>query len=78
MRKQFELSAIEKRQFARLRPIQGEALDFWGRVAYVRGLDPATIISEAGKFTALPMGHGHHWCYPSKLKCSKPPIYIDI
>jgi hypothetical protein len=77
MRQTFELSVVEKRQFARLKPVQGEALAFWGHAAYIRGMDPDTVLSDGGKFSALPMGHNKWWCYPSKLKCSKPPIYIE-
>jgi hypothetical protein len=78
MRQQHQLTPHEQRKFARLRPFQGEALAFWSYVARVRGLDPTTVISNGLNFTALPSGHGKHWCYPTKLKCSKKPVYVEL
>ena len=75
MRKKFELTHIELAQFNRLRPIQGEALAFWARVALNRELDPKSVISEGLKFTALPKGHGKWWSFPIPLKCKKQPVY---
>lgn len=77
MRQTFKLSDIEQRQFRRLRPFQNEAVSFWKKVADMRGVDAASIISQAPIFTALPLGHGKHWCFPHALKCKKKPVYED-
>jgi hypothetical protein len=47
----------------------GEVWKFWDDVAKHFGVDRTTIISNKGTFTALPVGHGQHWCYPSALIC---------
>jgi hypothetical protein len=75
MRKKFELDPRERDQFERLRPIQGEALAFWARVAARRELDPKSVISAGYNFTALPKGHGKWWSFPIPLKCKKQPVY---
>jgi hypothetical protein len=77
MRKQFELNHVELSQFRRLKPDQGVALAFWARVALSRDLDPESVISNGMTFTALPQGHGKHWCWPLPLKCKKQPVYRD-
>lgn len=77
MRQAFELTHIELTQFNRLRPIQGEALAFWARVARRRELDPESVISDGLKFTALPVGHGKHWCWPLALQCKKKAVYKE-
>lgn len=69
----YHLTPTEMRDFDRLPPFEGFAWKFWQRVAYVRDLDYTTIIARAPHFTALPLGHGKHWCFPSPLKCKKPP-----
>jgi hypothetical protein len=77
MRKSFILTEIEYSAFKRLRPIQGEAISFWHRVARRRELDPGSIISNGETFTALPMDHGKQWCFPIVLKCKKKPSYAE-
>lgn len=67
------LTSPEWDSFNNIRPFQGEALSFWRRVAEVRNLDPKSILSLNDKFTALPTGHEHHWCYPLALKCKRKP-----
>jgi hypothetical protein len=55
---------------------EGGGFGFWRAVAKRRGLDYSTILGnpyDRSKFTALPLGHGEHWCWPSPLKCAKPP-----
>lgn len=71
----YSLTKQELYQFRKLRPEEGQAIDFWARVAISRGLDPQTIISDRKGFSGLPDGHGKHWCYPIRLKCRKRPIY---
>ncbi len=56
------------------RPAAARAL--WHAAATLRGLDPASVIGEGGIFTALPLGHGRHWCWPASLKCAKAPMTI--
>lgn len=79
MRNTFTMTEIETAQFYRLRPNQGEAIAFWNRVAQRRELDPKSMITEGhfGRFTALPLNHGKHWCFPIPLKCQKKPVYKD-
>ena len=54
----------------------GRTWEFWRWVAAARGLDYTTIIGKPfvrDTFTALPLGHGKHWCWPSPLNLQKPP-----
>ncbi len=70
-RKDYKLTDHELDNFNRLRPNQGEAVDFWTVVALVRGLDYKSIIGNVvdhRSFTALPLGHDKHWCYPYPKK----------
>ena len=72
----YYLTTKEEREFWRLRPFEGLAFEFWGGVADARGLDLSSFIGVEGRpteFTALPAGHGKHWCAPMSLKCAKPP-----
>jgi hypothetical protein len=77
MRQKYELTGQEQKRFRRLKPIEGEAIKFWQMAAYTRGLDYQTIISTGRTFTALPIGHGKHWCYPMTLKCKRRPVYVE-
>jgi hypothetical protein len=75
-RVEFKLSRAEQDHFNDLRPLPGEALDFWRAVAVTRGLDPQTILPVrlgGWDFTGLPVGHSHHWCWPIPLKCKHKP-----
>lgn len=83
-RKSYYLDGHEIDKFNRLfchQPKDGEAYAFWRGVAYDRGLDYQTILGIEGRqheFTALPLGHGKHWCYPLSLKCrNAPPKFIE-
>lgn len=60
MRVTVTLEPDEQVEFGRLRKWPGAAFAFWRRVCGRRGLDPKTLIG----FTALPIGHGKHWCWP--------------
>ena len=77
MREKHQLNPIELRKFQRLAPFQGEAVAFWSWVARSRNLDPKSIISNGQNFTALPIGHGKHWCFPTPLKCKNKPVYKE-
>ena len=78
MRKTYYLTPIEFNEFRRLWPPDaGVAFAFWRQVAVARKLDPKTVISDGATFTALPEGHGQHWCWPLPLKCKKQPTYKD-
>lgn len=77
MRQKFELDHREMLQFDRLRPFAGDAFAFWHSVAKRRDLDPATVISKAPAFTALPKDSGKQWCFPIALKCVKMPVYRE-
>lgn len=71
----------EQLVFGRLRAIYhgagaADIWRFWRSVASARGLDPETIIGNLGHpeiFSALPLGHGKHWCWPMPLKCGVNP-----
>jgi hypothetical protein len=81
MRKSYRLTDKEQSQFNKLPKLQGAAIEFWGDVAYARGLDYTTIMTAGGdpyEFTALPLGHGKWWCHPMKLKCSKRAASVEI
>lgn len=77
-RVQIVLTAEEKKEFRRLKTLQGEAFNFWFKVAVARDLDFATIIDDGTSVHALPLNHGKHWCWPISLKCKKKPIKIHI
>jgi len=72
-RESYTLTPDEIKEFRRLPLDYGHAFEFWHKVAYTRGLDHKTIIGTETNFTALPLGHGAHWCWPSPLKCISPP-----
>jgi hypothetical protein len=70
-RTEYRLTAKEVDQLNQLPKFQGEAIKFWTGAAIARGLDYKTIIGNTqdhASFTALPVGHGKHWCYPALLK----------
>jgi hypothetical protein len=77
MRKTFRLSDLEFRQFRNLNPFPHDAIAFWKRMAIARGCDPRSVISNGATFTALPEGHGKHWCYPIPLKCKRRSPYFE-
>jgi hypothetical protein len=72
-RRTFKLSPAEDDEFNRLRPIPGEAFEFWGRVAARRGLSPRTIISDKHVFSGLPAHYVGPWCWPMTLVCQHKP-----
>ena len=83
-RNSYYLDDEEIGKFIRLtcqHPKDGEAYAFWRGVAYDRGLDYQTILGIEGRpheFTALPLGHGKHWCWSLTLKCRHaPPKFIE-
>lgn len=73
MRVDILLTPKENSEFAVLPPLPGEAFRFWWRVAKERGLDSASVLWKNGKVTALPIGHGKHWCWPDTLNCRNRP-----
>lgn len=76
-REAIKLTPSEQRRYNHLKPLVGEAFDFWKDVSRVRGLDYSTILFEDGYHTALLLGHGVDWCYPYPLICKfKPNIKI--
>ena len=72
-RESYTLTPDEIKEFRRLPLDYGVAFEFWRKVAYTRGLDPKSIIGIETDFTALPLNHGTHWCYPSPLRCMSLP-----
>ena len=77
-RQHFTLTPGEQSEFNYLRPIPGEALAFWGRVAFDRGLNPKTIIADHRGFSGLPLSHKKHWCFPMPLHCSRRPTFAIV
>jgi hypothetical protein len=77
MREKHQLTAEEQKDFRRLNPEPGEAIEFWGGVAHRRGLDYTTILADAPNFTAMPYGHNRPWCYPIRLKCRRRVKYTE-
>jgi hypothetical protein len=76
IRKSYNLDKQEIDRFHRMRGFECEASRFWMAVAAERKLDPATIIGDLYRpyvFTALPIGHGKHWCWPAALHCTRRP-----
>lgn len=73
-RQTFELLEADKRKLS-LYGNPKDIWDFWGSIAFAMGLDPKTIIAEAGKFSGLPLGHGKQWCYPQALQARTKPNY---
>lgn len=69
MRTNYKLNEQEIDKFHRLRPLPEQAFEFWREVAVSRGLDPVTVLHVgAYVFSALPYGHGCHWCWPANLR----------
>ena len=71
MRKEYTLTDNEFGAFRKLGNYPEEGFDFWRDVARARNLDYKTIIGNVTNqrsFTALPVGHGKHWCFPLPLK----------
>lgn len=82
-RKTYELTIEECEDLERLRrDVPGVAFTFWRKAAARRDLDYKTILGHAGgirsKFTALPMGHGKHWCWPIPLACKRKPDLTGV
>ena len=84
VRQSFVLTEDEEMTFGRLcaRSRFHDAADiwrFWRGLAFARGLDPVTVIgndNDPARFTALPLGHGKHWCWPAALQVKKPPELV--
>ncbi len=77
-RQHFALTSQEYDEFLHLRPIPGEAFDFWREIARRRKVDPGSILSEYGRFIALPLGHHDHWCHPAPLHFASRPRAVQI
>lgn len=69
-----KLTKEEREELARIYGDEGAAFRFWCKVAAARKLDPATIIATDEQFTALPLNHNKHWCWPMPRRCANPPI----
>lgn len=81
-RETHRLTPAERLSFAKLRPWQdsGSGRRFWWAVAADRGLDGTTVIGVPGDpyaFTALPIGHRKHWCWPQPLTCKKTAAELE-
>ena len=77
-REKHRLDAFEAERFDNLPPIPERIRDFWRDAALTRGLDPKSVLAAdiwRGRysFTALPLGHGRHWCWPMALECGPRP-----
>jgi hypothetical protein len=84
VRNTYHLTPEESASFAKLcaRTRWHNAEDiwrFWGGVAVARGLDPKSVMckgTDRESFTALPLGYGKDWCFPSSLKVAAPPAFV--
>ena len=77
-REKHHLAAEEIDAFERLPPVPERVRDFWRDAAMTRGLDPKSVLAadiwhDRYSFTALPLGHGKHWCWPMALGCGPRP-----
>ena len=78
MRTHWRLSDEEFKEYRRLPDEPGYGFGFWGRVAYVRGLDLGSLLSESRhQFSGLPLNHGKHWCHPQALRCKMKPEEVE-
>lgn len=84
-RETFKLTSEERARFYRLRPIVGEAFDFWKGVAKARDLDYKTIYYLDGEYSGLPVEKhwsvkdlDRGWCWPIPLKCKIKPENVEI
>jgi hypothetical protein len=86
MRKEYQLTEDEMFELKKFRGHRWltaySVWQFWQDVADRRGIDYGSILSVSGKeprsFSALPKGHTNAWCFPSRLKCNKPPSKFDL
>jgi hypothetical protein len=82
-RETYRLTPAERLAFARIGTGWMDGLSprrFWAQVAKARGLDAATIIGvpfQPDAFTALPLDHGKHWCWPKPLNCKKSAATLE-
>jgi hypothetical protein len=81
-RETYRLAPAERLAFAKLRPLYdaSSVFRFWWAVARARCLDGTTIIGMPGDphaFTALPLDHGKHWCWPKPLNCKKSAATLE-
>lgn len=75
LRQTYTLTPEEREEFRGLWPQEGKVFRFWQRVAAARGLDYHTIIGTENapySFTAMPVDHGKHWCFPEPLGVKAP------
>ena len=57
----------------------GVAFRFWRELCGELGLDVKSVITLPGyRFTALPLNHGKHWCWPYPLKCTRAASEVTI
>ena len=75
-RREYRLGSQELEKLSSKFKDEKSLWEFWAEVASKRKLDHKTIIghdADRRRFTALPIGHKQHWCFPFPLKCAKPP-----
>ena len=75
----YEMNIGEWDAFHRIQPVADAAWEFWRSLGRRYGFDYRTVMSSrvdgyaSRKFTALPLGHTKHWCWPMELKCKNKP-----
>lgn len=78
-RKEYTLSPADYLTLKAIRYPE-EIWPFWFSVGERLGIDSKSIIGLPHKgrqhFSALPIGHKRHWCYPFVLRC-KPVVWFD-
>jgi hypothetical protein len=80
-RENYKLTQEERKEWSKLKPLPNVAFAFWEKVALRRGLDYTTFLTDFEDptvFSALPLGHKKHWCWPYALKCKTDPETVII
>lgn len=75
------------------KPNGKETWEFWQDLGSELGFDHKTVMVTVPSFrsgdiydfdkrktffTALPLGHGRHWCFPQKLTCPRPASAVPL
>jgi hypothetical protein len=85
LRQEYQMSEFWYRVIRGLRTdskAAGIAFTFWKKMGDQLGFDYKSVLPHPDKsnwfFTALPLDHGKHWCYPVSLKCKQNPNEVLV
>jgi hypothetical protein len=80
-RQTYEMPLRDYNRLCALPPEAGKAYEFWRELSYRLGCDYRTVLPASGKsrlyFTALPLRHRRHWCWPQPLRCKTPVPVLE-